>query len=164
MAPVTTRVPAAQDGLKAILSGAGITCVERNTGGVYPMAVTLGWPAKGLDAEHLQVMGEVLDWHREWETTATTQGYTPPQYESFTLIVRTRTFLEGLDDGSFKAVRDRHFTVLAAVEIAIRADFTLGGAVDISVVGDAETHEGIADNGRELMSEHRITCQASLTG
>lgn len=143
-----SRIPAAQDALKAQLDTAF-------TGLTPKVQISLGPPTADA-TEQVWVHGDVP----EWEIRADTLGGADVGIddEAFTLIVCVRT----RDYRTFLAGRTRLFALLQRVKNAIHADLTLGGSVLYAHLAGGPITEETESDRYVFGSDVRIVCEASL--
>jgi len=139
----TSRIGAAEDALFDLLAA------RQTIGGVWNLPevagakveLTLGHPGGDLLKQHVWIPGE-SESEQTWETTI---GQTGQKTETITLSVAVWVNLEAFD---YRENRDRALELAGEVELAVRADFTLGTGGDAIVFqGEVTRHRVIAAMG-----------------
>jgi hypothetical protein len=118
--------------------------------------VDLGFPAGGVQRDHVWVAGDVGDDEQTFAVSSLTA-----KDETFTLrvhVVCTR------DTEDFTDARDDAKTVADAVEDRIHTYYTLGGVVQLAEVTGVETDEAVPSmSTRQVMKTLTVACRAWLT-
>jgi hypothetical protein len=119
------------------------------------IAKGLGAPAK-FEQDHVWVSGEVDEWQRDYR-----QSGLASMDEQFTLRVHVLVRRSGATYGE---VLTRVRVLAEAVEDAVNADYTLGGAVMLATVQRGTIDEAAGGDGRSravLMTLH-VRCDAHV--
>lgn len=149
----TSRIGAAQAGLRSLLE------VRRALAG-NPLAdveIDEGWPPKGPQKEHVWIAAHPRSpAEQKWQTT----GPNASKDESFRLLINC---LVTKSTESYAETRDRALALAGEVEIAVRADATLGGAVMNAEVATTDLDEAVGPNLRQVLAVVEIACEAVLT-
>ncbi len=130
----TSRIPAAEDALKSILTARLALAAVR---------VDVGYPAPAPEPEHIWIGGEYEDWEQETITTD------PDKQETFTVPVK---IIVQQSTEAYTDVRNRLFALVAEVEEAVRADPKLANTVwEAEVIGARRgPSEHLTDDGRGI--------------
>lgn len=147
--PLTTRFPAAQDGLKTLIAArpalAGVQLI-------------LGDPLKELRRETIWIEGIVENWQRQPATSA--RDDLVAEEESFDLTVHVFALVTG---AGYTAARNRAITLAGEVDLAIRSDRSLGGAVERNTfITGGEVGEGPLGQARVVEIALLVSCEAYL--
>lgn len=144
---ILTTLAAAEDGLLAALQAAA---------GLTGVPLRLGDPGSGVRPEHVWIAEEAVV---EQVSDVSEGGTAGGREETFELNVRILT-TRGGDD--FAALRDRATALVQAVEAAVAADRTLGGAVEDCEVSRIERESGATDVGRGILHTVVVTVRSWL--
>ncbi len=140
---LTSRIGEAEDALFDLLVARRAAQAVWNLAEVAGAKVelTLGHPGDTLQKQHVWIPGE-SESEQVWETTV---GVTGQKIETITLTAAVWVALEALD---YRENRDRALELAGEVELAVRADFTLGTGGDAIVFqGEVSRHRVLAAMG-----------------
>jgi len=137
----------AQDGLYALLGASPA---------LAGVAISLGYPPGGPQVEQVWVAGSVPSWSREARATQHQgPGLVEDGYGLKVYVVTGK-------HPDFLTARSRILALAEAVITAVRADWTLGGAVSIADVEGGEVTEAVNEEGWEMGTEIRVHCRVWL--
>lgn len=145
---LTTRIAAAQDGLKTLIDArVALATVKR----------ILGDPLKALAKETIWISGDIEEGERVFELTGDDLA---PEEETFFILCHAFVMLTG---DNYKKARDRALVLAGEIELAIRSDRTLGGSVEdeTEIVG-FELASGALGQARVVEVMLRVRCRAIL--